>query len=428
LPLAAEPITAPSDWSDIPVMTLVLRPDPHSGAHRIPPRPEPAVRPAPVPTRRRLDHVDLLRGLVMVIMVLDHVRAYLTSAHFDPTDLTRTDPALFATRWITHFCAPTFVFLAGASAWIAGTRRRRGELSRFLLTRGLWLVLIELTLVSFGWYFTTQWTMGAIAQVIWVIGLSMVALAGLVHLPRPAIAAFGLALVLGHNLLDGVSPERFGALEPLWRLLHVQGPLGVVPLFVIYPLVPWVGVMALGFVAGPLVFSREPAAGRRLAWIGVLLIGAFVALRALGLYGDPRPRLIEGDAALLAMSFLNLSKYPPSLLFLLMTLGPALVALTLLRRATGPVAGVLVTFGRVPFLFYVVHIYLVHALTVAVGVLQGYPAGEMLGLFLDLPEGYGVGLPLVYLFWLGIVAALYPLCRRYAALRERSRAWWLSYL
>jgi uncharacterized membrane protein len=400
-------------------MSTVLQPETPSGAYRMR---EPAAAP------RRLDHVDLLRGLVMVVMVLDHVRAYLTEARFDPTDLARTDATLFATRWITHLCAPTFVFLAGASAWIAGTRRTRGELARFLLTRGLWLILLEVTVVSFGWYFTTSMAMGAVAQVIWVIGASMVVLAGLIHLPRPAVAAFGLALVLGHNLLDGITPEQLGAWAPLWRVLHVPGPLEVVPVFLLYPLVPWAGVMALGYAAGPAVFSLEPGSARRLAQAGGLLLLAFVLLRLLGVYGDPSPGLDDGTPALLAMSFLNLTKYPPSLLFLLMTLGPALVALALLRRATGPVAGVFVTFGRVPFLFYVTHLYLVHALAVAAGVAQGYPASDMRTVFLFLPEGYGFGLPVIYLVWLGVVALLYPLCKRYAALKARSRAWWLSYL
>jgi uncharacterized membrane protein len=372
--------------------------------------------------------VDLLRGLVMVIMVLDHVRAYLTEVRFDPTDLARTDLALFGTRWITHFCAPTFVFLAGASAWIAGTRRTRGELARFLLTRGLWLILLEVTVISLGWYFTTRMTMGVVAQVIWVIGASMVVLAGLIHIPRPAIAAFGLVLVLGHNLLDGITPEQLGAFAPLWHVLHVPGPLEVVPVFLLYPLIPWVGVMALGYVAGPVVFSRSPRDSRRLAWAGGLLVLAFVVLRALDVYGDPSPRFDDGAPDLVAMSFLNLTKYPPSLLFLLMTLGPALVALSLLRRAKGPVAGVFVTFGRVPFLFYVTHLYLVHALAVAAGAAQGFPAADMRTVFLFLPEGYGFGLPVVYLVWLGVVALHYPLCKRYAALKARSRAWWLSYL
>ncbi|HEX6107741.1 MAG TPA: heparan-alpha-glucosaminide N-acetyltransferase domain-containing protein [Gemmatimonadales bacterium] len=407
-------------------MTTVLRPVP---------APRPALEspaapatPTAAPAVRRLDHVDMLRGLVMVIMVLDHVRAYLTEVRFEPTDLDRTNLALFATRWITHYCAPTFVALAGASAWIAGTRRTRPELARFLLSRGLWLILVELTLITFGWYFTTRITMGLVAQVIWVIGASMIVLAGLIYLPRAAIAAFGLALVLGHNLLDGVTPERFGALAPLWHVLHVPGRLEIVPVFLLYPLIPWAGVMALGYAAGPLVFSQQPGVARRLAWTGVLMTAAFVALRALDVYGDPVPRVADGGAALVGMSFLNLTKYPPSLLYLLMTLGPALVVLTLLRRVRGPLAGVLVTFGRVPFLFYVVHLYVVHAVAVAIGVIQGYAPGDMLHLFLELPDGYGVGLPVIYAAWLAVVAALYPLCHRYAALKARSRAWWLSYL
>jgi uncharacterized membrane protein len=378
--------------------------------------------------QRRLEHVDLLRGLVMVIMVLDHVRAYFTEARFDPTDLTRTDLALFATRWITHYCAPVFFFLAGASAWIAGTRRTRGQLARFLVSRGVWLILLELTIISFAWYFTTQWTVGARAQVIWAIGASMVVLAGLIYLPRTAVAAIGLTMVLGHNLLDGIAPAAFGAFAPLWQILHVPGPLGIVPVFLRYPLVPWAGVMALGYAAGPAVFSQDAAAPRRIAWAGVLILLGFVVLRAINGYGDPSPRLEDGNPALLAMSFLNVTKYPPSLLFVLMTLGPALIALSLLHRAKGPVADVFVTFGRVPFLFYVTHLYLVHALAVVAGVAQGFPDSAMRTLATVLPEEYGFGLPVVYAVWLCVVAALYPMCRRYAALKARSRAWWLSYL
>jgi uncharacterized membrane protein len=405
-----------------------LRSEPSSGEYRIPARPTAAAESQVPAGRRRLDHVDLLRGLVMVIMVLDHVRDYFTVVRFDPTDLTRTDLALFATRWITHYCAPVFVFLAGASAWIAGTRRTRGQLARFLLSRGLWLILVEVTVISLGWYFTTRWTNGARAQVIWAIGGSMVVLAGLIRLPRAAVAAFGLVLVVGHNLLDGVAPAAFGAFAPLWHVLHVPGPLGIVPVFVTYPLIPWVGVMALGYAAGPTVFSQDAGAPRRIAWAGALMILGFVVLRALNGYGDPSPRLEDGSPALLVMSFLNVTKYPPSLLFVLMTLGPALVALALLRRAKGPVADFFVTFGRVPFLFYVTHLYLVHALAVAAGVAQGFPGSAIRTLYRYLPEGYGFGLPVVYLVWLCVVAALYPVCRRYAALKARSRAWWLSYL
>jgi uncharacterized membrane protein len=408
-------------------MSTALRPKPSPGEYRIPhPRPAGASEALRVPAERRLDHVDLLRGLVMVIMVLDHVRDYLTNAHFDPTDLARTNLALFGTRWITHFCAPIFIFLTGASAWIAGTRRTRAELTRLLLTRGLWLILLEFTVISFGWYFSTRWTVGGRAQVIWAIGASMVVLAGLIHVPRPAIAGFGLLLVLGHNLLDGITPESLGALAPLWHVLHVPGELGIVSLR--YPLVPWVGVMALGYVAGPTVFSRDAEASRRLAWVGGLLVFAFVGLRLLNRYGDPSARFSDGDPARMLMSFLNTTKYPPSLLYLLMTLGPGLIALAVFHGARGPLAGVLVTFGRVPFLFYVAHLYLVHSIAVAVGVAQGFPTSAMLTYFRDLPKAYGFGLPVVYLVWLSVVAALYPVCRRYASHKARSRAWWLSYL
>jgi uncharacterized membrane protein len=364
----------------------------------------------------------------MVIMVLDHVRAYFTEVRFDPTDLTQTNGALFFTRWITHYCAPTFVFLAGASAWMAGTRRRRDELSRLLLSRGVWLILLEFTVISFGWYFNLRMERGLIAQVIWVIGASMVVLAGLVYLPRTAIAAFGLALVVGHNAFDGIKPESFGGLAVLWRILHVQGPLGDLPVFLIYPLVPWVAVLALGYVAGPLVFSRAPDAATRLIRAGIALVVVFVFLRALDLYGDAHPRLTEGDPGTLVMSFVNLTKYPPSLLFLLMTLGPGLIALGVADRAKGAVADALIVFGRVPFLFYVTHLYLIHALAVFAAMAQGLPASSMLVLPLSLPLGYGFGLPVIYAVWVGVVLSLYPLCARYARVKERSRAWWLSYL
>jgi uncharacterized membrane protein len=411
-------------------MTTVLQPESSSGEFRKarPARPAPATA-SPVPAApRRLDHVDLLRGLVMVLMVLDHVRDYFTAVRFDPTDLTRTDLALFATRWITHYCAPVFVFLAGASAWMAGRRRTRGELARFLVSRGLWLILVEVTVISFGWYLSTTWTYGARAQVIWAIGASMVVLAGLVYLPRAAVAGVGLALVVDHNLLDGIPPEAFGTFAPLWHALHVPGPLGIMPVYVTYPVLSWIGVMALGYAAAPAVFSRQANAPRRLAWAGALLVIAFVALRTLNGYGDPSPRLEQGSPALLAMSFVNVTKYPPSLLFVLMTLGPALIVLSLLHRARGPVADMFVTFGRVPFLFYVAHLYLVHALAVVAGMAQGFPGSSIRTVYRLLPAGYGFGLPVVYLVWLGVVAALYPVCRRYAALKARSRAWWLSYL
>jgi len=235
-------------------------------------------------------------------------------------------------------------------------------------------------------------------------------------------------MVLGHNLLDGVAAERFGALAPLWRVLHVSGPLGIAPILGLYPLVPWIGVMALGFLAGPVVFSPDRRDARRLLWAGAVLVAGFVVLRWLDIYGDPHPRVLHGETDIVLMSFFNTTKYPPSLLYLLMTLGPALLALAWLRRARGPLAQALVTFGRVPFLFYVTHLFLVHALAVGAGVWQGFPASAMRTVFKQLPADYGFGLPVVYLVWVGVVAMLYPICRRYAELKARSRAWWLSYL
>jgi uncharacterized membrane protein len=208
----------------------------------------------------------------------------------------------------------------------------------------------------------------------------------------------------------------------------VPGPLGILPIYVTYPVLSWIGVMALGYAAGPAVFSRQADAPRRLAWAGALMVLGFVALRALNGYGDPSPRLEHGGPALLAMSFVNVTKYPPSLLFVLMTLGPAMIVLALLHRAKGAVAEVFVTFGRVPFLFYVAHLYLVHSLAVLAGMAQGFPGSSIRTVYRLLPAGYGFGLPVVYAVWLGVVVALYPLCRRYAALKARSRAWWLSYL
>ena len=377
---------------------------------------------------RRVDSVDFVRGLVMVVMVLDHVRAYATAVRFDPTDVALTTVPLFLTRWITHYCAPTFVFLAGVGAWSAATRRTPAALSRFLLTRGLWFILLEATVVSLGWYFRFDWSLGVIGQVIWAIGASMVVLAAVSRLPRAAVGAIAVAIVAGHNLLDGVRPETFGAFAPLWRLLHVPGPLEVAPMLVMYPMLPWFGVMALGWAAGPLVLSREPGRARRLIVAGAVATLAFVALRAVNGYGDPAPWTPQATAAGTAMSFLNVTKYPPSLAYVLMTLGPALVLLGLAERMRGPVAAALVTFGRVPLFFYVAHLYLAHALGVALAVATGHGAAALLDVFVHLPAGYGVGLPGVYAAWLAVTLALLPACAWYARVKAGRREWWWSYL
>ncbi len=382
--------------------------------------------------RVRLDSVDLLRGLVIIIMALDHARDYFTIARFDPTDLTQTTASLFLTRWITHFCAPVFVFLAGTSAFLYQARgRSRAEVSRFLLTRGLWLVVLELTAVRWAWTFNFSYTELLFVQVIWVIGVSMIVLAGLVYLPLRAVAAVGIAMIVGHNLLDGITPQSLGAWGPLWTILHVQSaiPLGGNRVFiVIYPLIPWIGVMAVGYALGSLLLRPGQERRRALLMIGGGLTLAFLALRAANVYGDPAPWAAQETAGRTVLSFLNTTKYPPSLLFLLMTLGPAIALLPLFERLTGPAARAVTVFGRVPLFFYVIHLYLVHALALAVGVIAGFDARSFLHVWLMNPDGWGYGLPVVYLVWAGVVVALYPACRWFAGVKARRREVWLSYL
>ena len=381
---------------------------------------------AHVRSRVRLHAIDVLRGLVIVLMALDHVRDYFTGVRFNPLDLTQTDPALFLTRWVTHFCAPTFVFLAGVSAWLVSRRCTRPELTRFLLTRGLWLVVLEFTVVTLAWTFNLRYDLGLILQVLWAIGVSMMVLALLVRVPLPWIGAFAVVMIAGHNLLDGIEPAAFGAAAPLWAVLHVQMPIPVG--FVHYPLIPWVGVMALGYVLGG-VFELEPARRRRvLLALGGGMIAVFIALRLANGYGDPRPWASQSSATLTLLSFINVHKYPPSLLYLLVTLGPALLLLAWFESARGALANLLEVFGRVPLFFYVLHIALAHALAGVVALLAGHGTSVLTGFFFDFPPTWGYGLPVVYAAWLVVLALLYPLCRWFADLKRRRNDWWLSYL
>ena len=318
----------------------------------------------------RLESVDTLRGLVMIVMALDHTRDFLANGGFNPRDVT--DTALFLTRWVTHFCAPTFIFLAGISAFLYGAQGRNNQagstrdVSRFLVTRGLWLVLIEFTIVRLGWSFDIHFNY-FVAQVIFAIGVSMVALSAIVHLPRGAIAAIGLAMIAGHNALDGIKAEQLGAAAPLWNLLHQPGLFDIAPgvkFFVLYPLIPWIGVMAAGYALGP-VFTQERAMRvQQLFTLGAAVTLGFVVLRAINLYGDPVPWAIQDNVLATVLSFINCEKYPPSLLYLGMTLGPALMLVAAFEWVRGPVADWIATFGRVPFFYYVVHIFLLHALAI----------------------------------------------------------------
>jgi uncharacterized membrane protein len=378
----------------------------------------------------RLTSIDLLRGLVMIVMALDHTRDFFSAGGFNPRDVA--DPALFMTRWITHFCAPIFIFLAGISAFLYGAQGcNTSAVSRYLLTRGFWLVLLEFTVLRLGWTFSLNATY-FVAQVIFAIGASMIALAALVYLPRGAIALIGLAMILGHNAFDGVKPEAFGGWAPVWNLLHQPGLItpGIpIKLYVLYPLIPWIGVMAVGFALGPVFLLERAARQRRLTGLGVATIAAFVVLRATNFYGDPMPWVAHDSLSATVLAFINCEKYPPSLLYLAMTLGPALLLLAVFDGVRGRLVDVVTIYGRVPLFYYVAHIFLIHALAVLFSWLtigdgawlfRPFPAGR--------PAGYGLGLPGIYLVWIGVVAALYPLCRWFATFKRRRREWWWTYL
>jgi uncharacterized membrane protein len=374
----------------------------------------------------RVSSIDILRGLVMVLMALDHVRDFFADVRFDPLDLSQASGPLFLTRWITHFCAPIFVFLAGVSAYLTGRRCTRAELSRFLFTRGLWLVVLEVTLMSLVWTFNVRYEHGLFLQVIWAIGVSMIVLAALVHLPLRAIATFSIVIILGHNLLDGIEPQSLGAWAPLWSLLHVQGPIPHA--FVAYPLIPWIAVMSLGYCVGAQFELAPQQRTQRFIYFGAASLTVFVLLRTTNLYGDPADWSLQSTTLHTLLSFVDVQKYPPSLQYLLLTLGTAFLLLATLESARSKFSEVLRTFGRVPLFFYVLHIALAHLAAGIIALATGYGTALLSDDFMSIPEQWGFGLPVVYLAWLLVVATLYPACRWFAAVKRRRDDWWLSYL
>jgi len=384
----------------------------------------------------RLASVDIVRGAVMILMALDHVRDYFSNARVSPLDLSQTTVALFFTRWVTHFCAPAFILLAGTSAflWASGRGKSKAELARFLLTRGLWLVVLELTVVRFAWSFSLDYKV-SLAQVIWAIGWSMIALTGLVFLPNWLTLTFATVMIAGHNLLDQISPGYNSFFGGLWIVLHQPGMIEPLPrhqLFVLYPLIPWIGVIALGYTLGPLFLKEQSERRKWFLGIGLGLTLAFIAIRALNTYGDPIHWSEQQDGIFTFLSFINVEKYPPSLLFLLVTLGPTLIALALLDRPLSPLVRPVAIFGRVPLFFYVIHLFLIHALAAGLYFAQHGQADWLFSITwlfgAQYPPDYGYGLPGVYLIWVGIVVAVYPLCKCFADYKLQHQDWWLSYL
>lgn len=372
--------------------------------------------------------LDGLRGLVMVLMVLDHARDFWLGYRVRPLDLPSTTPLLFATRWITHFCAPVFVLSAGIAAYLYGKKRSAAERTRFLLTRGLLLVLLEVTVVRLLWIPDPLYRF-TLLQVIWVLGWSMIVLSGLSRAPRSVVTLVGAALVLGHNAFDGVRASSLGALAPLWNIVHERAMLSLAPghtVYVSYPLVPWIGVMALGYALGP--WLEQPIERRRASSVklGALLTLAFVIVRALNGYGDPAPWSSQRSLFWTVLSFLNCEKYPPSLDYLLMTLGPALIAFGAVRFDS-PRLRFLIVFGQVPLLFYVLHLFLLRFASLPVafarfGVLAFSPPPRGTGASPELP------LIVTYLAWLTTLLLLYPVCRWYADLKATKPRAWMSYL
>lgn len=385
------------------------------------------------PSAPRIASIDILRGLVMVIMALDHVRQYMGHTPFTPEDPSSTTLAWFFTRWATHFCAPVFVLLAGTSAFMyrhfSGCTAKK--LSRFLLTRGLWIVLSEifiLNLVVQGlpYHFL-------ILQVLWAIGWSMVFLSALVYLPRFWILAIGLTMIFGHNLFDGVPPESFGGLSWLWNVLHVKQALllwGEFPLLIAYPLIPWIGVMAMGYVLGSLFVLSEINRNKSLIIIGLSCIVLFVGLRWTNLYGDMQSWQVQDRGAVFTLlSFLNTTKYPPSLLFLLMTIGPSLLLMPWMERWPDKIAGFFKVFGKVPFFYYMAHFVIIHLIAATWSLVNFGRTGWWFGPPSQYPESFQPNLWWIYGVWLFVVIALYPVCQRYVRFKGKNKSrWWVSYI
>jgi uncharacterized membrane protein len=396
--------------------------------------------------RPRIQSIDVLRGLVMVIMALDHVRDFFHKVTLDdagaaatgPTDLATTTPVLFFTRWITHFCAPIFVFLAGTSVYLMSLKKTKKELSIFLFTRGFWLIIVEVVLITFSWTFNPLYNL-FILQVIWAIGISMILMGLLVQLPYKIILLIGLIIVFGHNILDYKTVNEGLKGTALANLLYFS-EFSLIPLnsdhavLVVYAFLPWLGVMMLGYCFGKLYTPGTDAALRRkkVLQLGAGAIALFVVLRLINMYGDPVPWSTQPRGTVYTfLSFLNINKYPPSLLFLCVTIGSGMLFLAFMETVQNRFTSIMNVYGRVPMLYYILHFYIIHTLVVIVFYLQHFTNKDIItpGVpFFFKPNTFGFNLWGVYAVWIFVVAILYPVCKKYNRYKSTHKKWWLSYL
>lgn len=388
---------------------------------------------------KRIQSIDILRGLAMVIMAIDHVRDFFHSEAFlsDPSNLETTTPELFLTRFITHYCAPVFILLSGTSAFLYGQHKTKKALSKFLLTRGLWLIFVEIVIMNFLWWFDPTYSFLNL-QVIWAIGLCMMVLSAIIYLPMRWILILGLMLVFGHNLLDGISVQGSNFGEIIYGILHQ-------PLFIpygegrvicfLYPILPWIGVMSLGYCLGQLYIKSYDAKIRKkiLINLGLLAIVLFLLLRTFNFYGEPNHWMPQDRPIFSFLSFINVTKYPPSLLFLLITLGPSLILLALIEPIKNRITSILVVYGRVPFFYYVLHVLVIHLTAIAGLLITGESWKRMIltaDVFMEGKlAGYGYSLFKTYIIWVFVVLLMFPLCRWYMNYKLKHKdKWWLSYL
>lgn len=395
--------------------------------------------PSKIFKRNRIESIDLLRGMVMIIMALDHVRDYF---HYDaflysPTDLTQTNAFLFFTRFITHYCAPVFVFLAGISAHLYGTKKSKRQLAFYLFSRGMWLVFTEFFIISLALTFNPSYPMFNL-QVIWAIGISMIVLSALIFMNRWFIFVTAVLLIAAHNILDTVHVTGKDTMAFIWSLLHEPNDFvfGHVSILVHYPVLPWIGIIALGYCFGSFYNSLYGAPKRKklLLAFGFAAMALFFLLRAFNIYGDAAPWSVQKNICFSILSFLNVTKYPPSLLYILVTLGPVLIFLALTEKPLNAVTKKIAVFGRVPFFYYVVHLFLIHLFAVVGAMISGYHWSDMIlstrinrvaGL-----KGYGYNLLTVYVVWMALIISLYPCCKWFDRYKRthQSTSWWLSYV